>query len=990
MARDTKPNFSCEKFEQCATDVMNLSGCTQIYGTFDLESGSTLTICDGYELRKVLTSDMSGVATWEDIVTENGLTNIDNKINLGGDLVRETTISLNASSLNFFNPGVKFDYENSFDNVASSILNQTDGKLLFGGSFCTYSGETVNEVVRLNSDGSRDTTFNACSFDGYYSGFAKPSVYSMFLQPDDKIVVAGNFCCYDGVCSPGIVRINSDGSRDTSFNTGTAGFNNYTFKILPQGDNKILVSGQFTQYSGNTAAYFARLCSDGSFDPTLNQGTGFNACTRDIALQSDGKILVSGYFSSYSGNSSCAIVRLCENGTYDSTFVNHGFSGGASGLSTSFVDKINLDSNECLVVGGNFTAYSGISKNFIIRLKPDGDIDTTFVVGTGFAGSGYQNGRVQTLAIQPDDGKIIAGGLFETYQGSPSNSIIRLNTDGSIDSSFVVATGFTMTGTSGAQARVFNIQENSKVLVGGVFTAYDDVMAIGFIRLNSDGSPNTDDVDHTIYFDGTDAKYGEDYSSTYTNRSLVDKEYVDNIIATGTTNVSGENVTKEITQSSHGFAVNDFIGWSGGTYNKAIADGTYDGEFVGIVTVSADTNTFSVTQSGYVSGLTASFTANTTYWLSESTAGLLTSTEPTGESEISKAAFFADTTSSGWVLPYVGVVVSTGATSISTANNGLTDNGGIVQLGGTLCQNTNIDVSTYSLSICNLSGKTTQNNAIFIDSATGTLVTGVTTAGCGLYSSNSPATCTVGGITAGATLTGQTLEYLLQEILAPYIEPTFSSFAVNITPQPIEVGTAVSGTKTFTWGTTTSGNVASNSIGILNVTSGTTIATGLSNDGTEALGIGTLTNAAPQTWTFRITGCSTQDNSFQKDVSKCSIYPYFWGVETCGSCPTIDNTMVNAGTKVVSSVGTSVSVTFNSSSQWTWFAMPTVCAARTKWFVAVGNCGFIDRACASDKYPNSCTLDITDAGGCWNTVSYKVYMSGFAATDGEPIAFRTY
>ena len=451
---------------------------------------------------------------------------------------------------------------------------------------------------------------------------------------------------------------------------------------------------------------------------------------------------------------------------------------------------------------------------------------------------------------------------------------------------------------------------------------------------------------------------------------------------------SGENVTLTVTQSSHGFAINDFVGWSGGTYNLAIADGNYDGEFVGLVTASADTDTFNVTQSGYITGLTASFVADTTYFLSEATPGLLTDTEPTGDGEISKAAFIAETTSSGWVLPYAGVVVSTGATSISTANNGLTDNGGIAQLGGTLCQNTDINVSGYNLSISGLSGKTTQQNAVFVDDVTGTLVTGVTTSGCGTYSSNSPSTCTVGGITFGTVLTGQTLEYLLQEILAPYIEPTFSSFAVNVT-SPMEVGTALSGTKSFTWATTTSGNVASSSIGICEV-GGNLLGSGLSNDGAENLDIGTKTNTSPTTWTWQITGCSTQDNPFSRNVGKCSLYPYFYGVETCGARPTVNNTLVNGGTKCVLAVGSSVSVTFNSSSEWTWFAMPSGCTSRSKWFQgAAPNCGDI-AVLPTDKYPDEQCILVSDGGGCWSNVGYKVYMSGSAATDGStPIQFRT-
>ena len=375
--------------------------------------------------------------------------------------------------------------------------------------------------------------------------------------------------------------------------------------------------------------------------------------------------------------------------------------------------------------------------------------------------------------------------------------------------------------------------------------------------------------------------------------------------------------------------------------------------------------------------------------LSTSDANIVLGGALTGDTTISGAhtltlsgltAFNACATNIG----LTGIVGITGAANISGAIDG---NSTLDILGATTLRSTLDVTGATSLSaVASYLSDLSPFTARQIPDAE--WVTGQTI-GCGLYSSNSPSTCTVGGITAGVVLTGQTLEYLLQEILAPYIEPTFSSFAVNIT-SPIEVGTAVSGTKSFTWGTTTCANVASNSIGILNITSGTTLGTGLANDYAESLSIGTLTNAAPQTWTFRITGCSTQSNSFTRDVSKCSIYPYFWGVETCGSCPTIDNTMINAGNKVVLPVGTSVSVTFASSSEWTWFAMPASYAARTKWFVAVGNCGFVDRACASDKYPNSCTLDITDDGSCWSTVSYKVYMSGFAASDGEPIAFRTY
>lgn len=254
------------------------------------------------------------------------------------------------------------------------------------------------------------------------------------------------------------------------------------------------------------------------------------------------------------------------------------------------------------------------------------------------------------------------------------------------------------------------------------------------------------------------------------------------------------------------------------------------------------------------------------------------------------------------------------------------------------------------------------------------------------YSSVSPATKNVGGITAGTVLTGQTLESLVQQILAPYIEPTFSSFNVNIT-SPLEVGAALSGTKTFTWNIATSGNLVPNTIGICEV-GGSLLASGLSNDGSEALGIGTKTNTSPTTWTWQITGNSTQDTSFSRNVSKNSIYPYFWGVVTCATRPNVDNTLVNAGNKVVNSSTGTVTVNFNSTSQWTWLAIPSTSPSRNCWYVNNLDNGNINNQ-PTDKYPDECVISITESNGCWSGVNYKIYMSGYAATDSAAMQFRT-
>ena len=259
-----------------------------------------------------------------------------------------------------------------------------------------------------------------------------------------------------------------------------------------------------------------------------------------------------------------------------------------------------------------------------------------------------------------------------------------------------------------------------------------------------------------------------------------------------------------------------------------------------------------------------------------------------------------------------------------------------------------------------------------------------------IYTCNSPATCTVGGITAGTVLTGQTMQYLMQEILAPYIEPAFSSFNVSVTPQPFEVGTSMTGNKDFTFGASTSANITSGSIGICEV-GGALLASGCDYaDSPISADIGTLSNSTPDTWTWRVTGCSTQDTEFGRNVSKCSIYPYYWGVETSGTRPTANNDLITGGTKCVSIASNCVSIDFNNVGQWTWFAMPSICTSRTKWISgAAPNCGDIAVA-PTDKYPDEQAVSVTSSDGCWSSISYKVYVSGSASTDGLPIQFRTY
>ena len=309
-------------------------------------------------------------------------------------------------------------------------------------------------------------------------------VETMVLQPDGKILVGGFFTQYNGVTQTRFARLNSNGSLDTGYSTGTL-FNIAVRTIALQSDGKVLVGGEFTTFQGSTQTRIARLTSTGFLD-TFTIGTGFDAYVSDIALQSDGKILVGGNFTTYNGATQTRIARLNTDGTRDTGFtIGTGFNG--------LVYDIALQPDGKILVVGQFTAYDGVTQNYITRLNSNGTRDTGFSTGSGFVGS---NARI--IIVQPD-GKILVGGFFTQYNGVTQNRITRLNSDGTRDTGFVQGTGFN--GSVSAIA----LQSDGKILVGGSFTSYDGVTQNYITRLNSNGTRDTSFVTGTGFNNTTPA-----------------------------------------------------------------------------------------------------------------------------------------------------------------------------------------------------------------------------------------------------------------------------------------------------------------------------------------------------------------------------------------------------------------------------------------------------------------------------------------------------
>ncbi|MDP4277411.1 MAG: delta-60 repeat domain-containing protein, partial [Bacteroidota bacterium] len=252
--------------------------------------------------------------------------------------------------------------------------------------------------------GANDFTFNP-SIPGFGNG-ANNDIRSTAIQSDGRIIIGGNFTSYNETAINRIGRINADGSLDLTFNTGV-GANSFVTKTIIQNDGKIIISGLFTSYNGIPRNRIARLNTDGSLDGTFNSGTGANNDILTTAIQSDGKIIIGGYFTSYNGTPRNHIARLNADGTLDNAF-NPGTG------EYSYILSIAIQSNGEIIIGGDFTSYNGTARNHIARLNIDGTLDDTFNPESG------TNGDIVTITIQSDE-KIIIGGYFTSYNNTVRN-----------------------------------------------------------------------------------------------------------------------------------------------------------------------------------------------------------------------------------------------------------------------------------------------------------------------------------------------------------------------------------------------------------------------------------------------------------------------------------------------------------------------------------------------------------------------------------------
>ncbi|MGV8118813.1 MAG: carboxypeptidase regulatory-like domain-containing protein [Candidatus Xenobiia bacterium LiM19] len=406
--------------------------------TVTIGTGSTSTAVDGtYSVTglsgglHVISGQKNGYKSYSSTVSVTaGSTTVHDfsmaplKINIGGYFTtynattRNYCAQINADGTinTSFNPGA------GSSNPIEVIAVQSDGKVIIGGNFTTYQTISRNNIARVNTDGSLDTSFNVGT--GFNS---TGTVWALAVQSDGKIVVGGNFTTYNGSTCKYITRLNSDGSLDTSFAPASTGADNLVNAVALQSDGKIVIGGVFSSYDGNTCWRIARVNADGTYDSSFKSNPGADSFVNSLAVQSDGKILIGGQFSAYDSSTRQRIARANTDGTVDTTFDS---STGAN----NNVETIGLQSDGRVVIGGQFTTYGGINCNHVAQINSNGSRDTTFDSSTG------ASGPVFSLAVQ-SDGKIVIGGQLTTYNGTSRNHIARVNINGSLDSAFNPGTG---------------------------------------------------------------------------------------------------------------------------------------------------------------------------------------------------------------------------------------------------------------------------------------------------------------------------------------------------------------------------------------------------------------------------------------------------------------------------------------------------------------------------------------------------------------------
>ncbi len=363
-------------------------------------------------------------------------------------------------------------------------------------------GTTTISATMGTTTGS--TLLSAVTFNKGAAGF-NGNVNAIIAAPDGSgdIYIGGEFTMYGAASTPGLARLHSDGSLDTTFVVG-AGFAPAAVNALavasggvgdlPGGDKDIYVGGAFNTYKGTASHTIVRLSPSGAINAGFVVGTGFDSFSANVnallaTKDGTGDLYAGGQFSTYKTAPTSAIARLHSSGTLAAGFVVG--AGFTSTSTTPHVLALAADGTSDIYAGGIFDSYKGVAVASLARLHADGSTDVAFdTAAASTVGSNQGNVR----AILPGGTKVLVGGSFPGFgSGAPKGiNLVSLNHDGTRDTLFDTARGIE---PNYVDALAFAIDGSGDIFVGGFFSTYNaggsnQTTSHDLIRLHADGSPD--------------------------------------------------------------------------------------------------------------------------------------------------------------------------------------------------------------------------------------------------------------------------------------------------------------------------------------------------------------------------------------------------------------------------------------------------------------------------------------------------------------------
>jgi uncharacterized delta-60 repeat protein len=364
-----------------------------------------------------------------------------------------------AATVAILDTGIRdfgFVADTPWGRVFSAVV-QSDGSMIVGGPFQEvydqhWQPHARRGLAKLSADGRLQPDFAS----GVGGGEA--TVRDLALQADGRIIVAGSFQFVGDTSRQNIARLNANGTLDTGF---TASANGPVWAVLVQPDGRVLLGGSFTSVNGVPREHVARLNADGSLDASF-VGPDFespNQVVKSLALQPDSRVLVGGVFILPQGGLlRSSLCRLMASGALDTSFV---VAEGAHQIGNpnlnGDVRAIVVQPDGRILIGGDFSAYNNTARGGIARLNTSGSVDTSFTVST--------NGRCNALLPLPD-GRLLLGGWFTQVNGTAAKNIAMVSASGALDTN--------MAGAGGYDGELYDFQllANGRVQFTGDMTSF--------------------------------------------------------------------------------------------------------------------------------------------------------------------------------------------------------------------------------------------------------------------------------------------------------------------------------------------------------------------------------------------------------------------------------------------------------------------------------------------------------------------------------------